>query len=387
MEDLSANIRRTLNHKKLKGEYCGAFAPYGYKKDPLDKNHLIPDPVAAEVVKDVFKMFNNGMGYQKIAQNLNRRGILTPTNYKKNCGLNFENGRNKEIRRNAQGAIWTVHTIYNMVRNEMYSGTLVQGKTTNLSYKNQKSIVNPKSEWIRIPNTHEPIIDEHTWARTQRKLAYPTKSPGDNSNKHVFAGKVFCGLCNNTMKKSRYKSGGIVRDYFRCRTPWDAPHLCNNTKVLKFEDVEDYITKAINNILSNNFNADLIDIRNVEKQNRISALEQERKGMTELLRRKEAAIETLYMDRVEGVITIERYVSLQEKLESEVAACKVRLTEIEKEFFAEDKKTFEEDRLLKKYKPIKTLTHEIVDEFVDKIVIEPYDQETGEREIKVYWTF
>jgi len=83
LEDLSENVRRTLNHKKKNGEFCGSFAPYGYMKDPDNKNHLIIDEKPAEIIREIFDMFLSGMGYQLIAKELNNRGVLNPSSYKR----------------------------------------------------------------------------------------------------------------------------------------------------------------------------------------------------------------------------------------------------------------------------------------------------------------
>ncbi|MCL2410305.1 MAG: recombinase family protein [Treponema sp.] len=380
LEDLSLNIRRTLKHKKEKGEHCSGFAPYGYMKDPNNKSRLIPDPVAAEVVKDIFRMHNAGYGYQKIARTLNERGVLTPTLYKKSQGINFSNGKQKEIDRTRHGSIWKTPSIFHMVRNEVYTGALVQGKSTCVSYKNRRKIIKPKDEWIIIPNSHEPIIDDVTWEITQKRLENQTRPQFDTAIKHVFAGKIFCGYCSGTMKKS----GSQSHKYFHCRTVWNKPGVCHNKKYLPVVKVEDFVLGEINQLLSNNFDENLIDIACGERKKRLFALEEERKSIDELLSKKEAAIEMLYMDRVEGVVSKERYALMLSKLESDIRDFQKRLIGIEKEVLGESKKSAKKSLLLDKYKKIEILTHEIVDEFIDKIEVLHFDKMSGERKINVY---
>ena len=385
LEDLSDNIKRTLNHKKREGQFCGAFAPYGYMKDPGDKNQLIVDPIAAKVVRDIFRMFTNGLGYQRIVQELNVRGVLTPTYYKKSKGANYHNPMGAKAHGRNTGSMWTIQTIYEMVRNETYIGTLVQGKWGTVSYKNQKTVLKPKNEWVCIPDSHEPIIDENTWVLAQSKLRTKTRPQEGSGVKHVFSGKIFCAHCGNSMAKTRYQTKEGVKEYYRCRTPWNAPHLCQNTKVLHCAEVVELVRGEINNLLGKYHNAELVNIEsdNGQKDN----FEQERKMVQDLIVRKENAIETLFMDRADGIISTERYVQLQGKLEDEIVGYKVRLAEIEKEMAAkmDDKASY--TQLIKKYKHIKTLTHQVVDEFIEKVEVMPYDEGENLRNIKVYWKF
>ena len=150
LEDLSDNIRRTLNHKKQNGEWTGSFAPYGYMRDPDDKNHLMIDEEAAEVVREIFDMFLNGMGYLTIAQNLNNRGILNPANYKKSKGSKYSNRDGN--RQRVTGNLWTNDTIYYILRKEEYVGTLCQNKTENVSYKNKRRQIHSRDKWTRTFN-------------------------------------------------------------------------------------------------------------------------------------------------------------------------------------------------------------------------------------------
>ena len=136
LEDLSENIKSILKSKRQKGLYTGGLPLYGYKKDPNQKGHLIIDPVAADVVKDIFSLYNQGMGKTAIARELNNRGIPNPTQYKVKNGIAYKTLKNK------LGTLWKYFSIDDILHNEMYIGNMVQGKYGSISYKTnyEKSI-------------------------------------------------------------------------------------------------------------------------------------------------------------------------------------------------------------------------------------------------------
>lgn len=134
-EDVSDNIRSTLKHKCEQGQFTGSFAPYGYLVDPDDKNHLIVDKNVAQNVKQIFDLYLQGYGYRKIVLELNNKNIPSPSEYKRISGSSYVNIN--EGKSSSKG-LWTHSTIYTMLRNEAYTGTLVQSKSHSISYKNKK---------------------------------------------------------------------------------------------------------------------------------------------------------------------------------------------------------------------------------------------------------
>lgn len=170
LEDLSENIKRTLRHKKERGIFTGAFAPYGYRIDPERRGKLFPDDVAAETVREIFCMYRAGFGYVKIAQELNRRSILCPSEYKRLSGSKFKTHSGR-----ATSKIWTDDTVRNILKNPVYKGTLVQGKTTTVSYKNKKRIRILPEDYIVTENAHAPIVDADVWNEVNKKGMYRTE--------------------------------------------------------------------------------------------------------------------------------------------------------------------------------------------------------------------
>ena len=162
LEDLSENIRKTLKTKRDNGQFVASFAVYGYKKNPEDKHKLIVDDVAAKVVQTIFRLSKEGNGYSKIVKYLNAQGIPNPAEYKKQNGSNWHSSSKKTT--------WGIDTIYKILKDQTYTGVLVQGKLQNISYKNKKKMPVPREKWSITPNAHEAIIDIDTWQAVQDRL-------------------------------------------------------------------------------------------------------------------------------------------------------------------------------------------------------------------------
>ena len=157
LEDMSENIKSVLTDRRKNGHHIGAFALYGYKKDPDVKGHLIIDEEAAEVVREVFTLFSQGYGKTAIARMLNDRGIPNPTEYKRLHGLRYKQPKTKN------STLWKYFAISDMLVNEIYIGNMVQGKYGSVSYKTKQNKPRPKDEWYRVEGTHEPIIDRELY--------------------------------------------------------------------------------------------------------------------------------------------------------------------------------------------------------------------------------
>lgn len=132
--DISLRVRSHLDVKRKEGQFIGSFAGYGYRKDPKDKNHLIIDEYAAGIVQEIFKQKLNGMSSQRIASHLNELGVLPPNEYKRANGFNYTCGFQAGLNQK-----WTVVSVNRILKNESYTGTLIQGKRRKINYKVKKS--------------------------------------------------------------------------------------------------------------------------------------------------------------------------------------------------------------------------------------------------------
>ena len=194
-KDISDKVRASFTAKQKRGEFVGAFASYGYLKDPDNHNHLVIDPVASKVVQQIFELTAQGMGQVKVAQLLNDEGIPCPSEYKRLMGQRYTNGN-----RLSDTVYWTYSTVHKIVRNEMYIGNMVQKKAIRATMHG-KAKAAEKQDWVRVENTHEAIISQELWDTVQAVIC---KNARDIDFSHVglFAGFLRCGDCGRAMVKT-----------------------------------------------------------------------------------------------------------------------------------------------------------------------------------------
>ena len=207
--DISKKVHASMKAKQRAGEFIGAFASYGYKKSPADKNKLVIDEYAAGVVRKIFRLYIKGYGKARIASMLNEDGIVCPSAYKRANGDNYRNCNRLE-----STSYWTYSTINRILQNEMYIGNMVQNRKSQRM--RGKSKAQDKEDWIVVRGTHEAVIDEKTWNKTQDLLKRRTRSLDLNTNISVFAGFLKCGDCSRALVKKGGTSGhgeGIINYY------------------------------------------------------------------------------------------------------------------------------------------------------------------------------
>lgn len=211
--DISTKVKSQLEVKRRKGECIAPFALYGYRKAENNRNKLIVDEYAAGVVRRIFMWKINGCAISAIANKLNELGILSPSEYKKSTGSNYNGGFS-----GAAKSMWSSATVKRILTNEMYLGHMVQGKTDKINYKLKKSVQKPKEDWIKVNNTHEAIISEDDFRIVQNLLRADGRVSPDSKKNSFFSGLIFCGDCREQMirRVNRYKNTQTV--YYICST-------------------------------------------------------------------------------------------------------------------------------------------------------------------------
>lgn len=202
--DISQKICPVLRGKQERGEFIGAWAAYGYLKDPKDKHRLIVDEETAPIVRDIFRWRLSGMSYQNIARELNRRDIPSPSRYR------FETGMVKDKR--FANTVWKIAVIKSMLSNEVYLGHMVQGRKQAALWKGQEQTYIPKEQWIVVKDTHEAIVADSLFSSVhqlneQMTSAYyekQTRFAEVVNTENILKGLVCCGDCGTNLV--RYKN-------------------------------------------------------------------------------------------------------------------------------------------------------------------------------------
>ena len=211
--DISTKVKSQLEVKRKNGECIAPFALYGYRKAEYNKNQLVIDEYAADIVRKIFEWKMDGMAVSAIAEKLNGLGVLSPKEYKKSIGSNYKGGFSGAVK-----SMWSSSTVKRILTNEVYLGHLIQGKTEKINYKLKKSVEKPKEDWVKVENTHEAIISQDNFQIVQNLLKVDSRVSPVSEKNSLFAGVIFCGACGEQMirRVNRYKDTQKV--YYICST-------------------------------------------------------------------------------------------------------------------------------------------------------------------------
>ena len=378
LEDLSENVRMVFDLKRREGKYIGGFPIYGYRKDPADKNHIIPDPEAAEVVRQIYRWSMEGHGRQNIAYLLNQQGVPNPTRYKAERGWACNHPIKNDF------SLWNKVTVGRILTNEMYTGVMIQGRRKKVSYKSKVIIDTPQNQWYRVEGTHEAIIDRTTFDAVQRSLGLRTKTDG-SGEAHLLSGLVKCADCGSTMSKC---SNG-KQSYLRCKLYADSgkQKLCTRHSV-RLDQLIGLVSDRIRYYVQTYYELDAKDIQ-PQKDTRREALEQEQKSLTVQLEKRSHALKSLYLDKVAGIISEGQFVELNQSFLDEKSRLDRRLGKIEEELENREQPQQQADLMEKARELLKleTVPRELVTGLIDRIEIGERNLNTGQQEVKVSWKF
>lgn len=238
--DISIKIRSHLDIKRRMGQFIGSFAPYGYKKAFEDKNLLIVDKEAANVVRQIFRWRLEGMSSLRIAQKLNQIGVLTPMGYKLQNGENFTSGFRKK-----EALHWQVNSVNAILKNECYTGVLLQGKTFSPSYKVQKRFKNIESRWFRCENNHPAIISKEDYLAVCASFAQDTRVAPVMSVLYLLSGFVICADCHGAMTRKTIPANGRKYIYLTC-IEHKNKNGCGNSTNFSYAKLERLLLQVIN---------------------------------------------------------------------------------------------------------------------------------------------
>lgn len=322
----SLDVRDTFATKRRKGEFIGAFAPYGYKKDLKNKNALIIDEEAAEVVRKIYQWFvYEGMSKNGIAHRLNDLGIAGPAAYKRSKGLNFccpQSGKND--------GLWSSCSVSAVLKNKMYLGIMVQGKQAVVSYKVHQRRAVPEEGWYMVPDTHEPVIEAELFQKAADLQARDTRTAPAERKLHLLSGFVRCADCKKAMTRQKTKN----KVYYYCRTFREKSQNACTKHTIKEEEVIKAVLAAIQVQISlaGPFDEMAEGIKNASARgNESTRLESmlclRQKELNKALR----IIDGLYDDWKSGDISKEEYIRFKGKYSSQAGHLKTAIQNIRSE--------------------------------------------------------
>lgn len=210
-QDISTKVRSSQQVKRANGEFIGAFAPYGYQKSESNHKQLVPDKYAAGIVTDIFAKKLLGMSASAIAKELNRNGVLSPSEYKRKNGQKYSTSF-----QGVGDAKWSSQAVGRILKDEVYIGILAQGKRTRINHKVKKDVYVPKCDWTIIEDAHEPIVTKTDFYTVQSLMSRDTKAIAGEKEAYMYAGLLYCGDCGMSMVRRSYGYRGRVVVNYIC---------------------------------------------------------------------------------------------------------------------------------------------------------------------------
>lgn len=387
--DTSKKIRAVFKAKGNSGKHLSTNPPFGYKKDPNDKEKWIIDDEAAQTVRRIFEMFANGVRMPEIARKLTQEKVETPTLYNLKHGI--------KIRRTSEfPEIWSNATIKGILDQIAYAGHTVNFQTTKKSYKNKKQVRLPKEGWVIYRNTQEAIIDEKTFETVQQmrnvKRAY-TKFNEPN----MFSGLLFCADCGNRLTIQRVAKNRNM-DNFTCATYRKKKKgLCSSHRILVSElteVVKSDLQKVCEYVFlhEKEFTDEYLSGSKKETEKFQSKTKTEIKRLSDRQEEIGRIIRKLYEDNVSGRITDERFDFLAKSYEDEGNDLKQKTIELQNALTAsvqDEEKLSKFLKIVKAYTEIQELTPEILNSFIEKIYIGETERYDGRKmqDVEIIYKF
>ena len=391
--DTSKKIRSAFATKMRDGAYIAAFAPYGYQKDPADKNHLVVDRQSGQVVKRIFRMAAEGAPPAEIARSLNERGIPPPAVYR--CMTHDGLDVNAYSKRQE----WTSATIAKMLRNVVYLGHIAQGKTTKVSFKSQLTLSNPRDEWIVVENTHEALVDQETFDLVRRRtMARTCEKKGTFYN--LFSGIAKCADCGRNMSATGTRKKGSPANLTCGGYKLYGAEECSN-HFIDYNVLYEIVQASLREQLAIGREERAAVLENAQKKQPASAGRQEQSkeisSIKKRLRELEGIIAKLYEDNGAGRLSDSRMNKLLSKYEQEAETLEQRMAALQNENAAPEP-SFQEtreklDKMLRQITDVTELTPKLLFKLVDHIEIGQGHYERGEhgkvkhQTVKIFYRF
>ena len=397
--DISKKVKTGIKTKGANGKPVATEAPYGYIKDPENKDYWIVDKEAAEVVKLIFRLFMEGKNRNQIAVYLKEKEILTPTFYMKqqDRGTAKSKPLNEENRYN-----WNKATITRILKRQEYCGDVVNFKTEK-HYRDKRNHYVDKSKWQITENVHEPIIDRTTFENVERMLKNaPVKRPNGDGEIHALSGLMYCKDCGTKMhiriihKNKKVQHVTYCSEYAKGKAKHpkcNSPHRIDVDEVM--ENIAEVLRKIAQYSLENKAEFEKLLKKSLYKEQTEEVKKNQKRmpQITDRMEQIERVMNKPYEDNALGNMDTERYEQLSRKYAEEYYTLKEEKEEI-KERLSECENASQRAkkfiRLAESYSNFEELTHTIINEFISKIVVHERDVKRAKyvvQRIEVYFNY
>lgn len=402
LRDGSRKVKDVLKRKREDGLYC-ACPPYGYKKSVQNKNRLIPDEATAPIVQRIFEEAASGNSSRKIALDLNADGIIPPLKYRVLYRDEFS----------AEGAarasdLWNYTTVKRILKNRVYLGHTILGKSKKVSVKSKKKVAVPKEDWAVTENTHEALISEKLFADANENLGKGSRDykQFEHVRKSIFSGVAYCSLCGHALCScgTVYKGEREKYWYLSCtHHRQDIADPCKGVRI-RYSDLLELVQNDLNGMIALTDRQIEATVENILRQKNPDMVRSSKKSECDRIAARLQIIDKiilkLYTDNAEGHLEDDRFHQMIRDLQNESATLLSRKAELETVDTAENQtdryKLFFD--LVKQYSRIETLDRDTLLTFVDRIEVGPKILPEGaqkathrnspfEQSVRIYYKF
>ena len=375
------------------GMFLGSRAPYGYQKDPNDRHHLIVDPEAAEVVKEIFRMFADGIGYVRMTKILRERNILNPQAY--------FNQNNPDYYKNSdywrKPFDWHATSVRAILNNPVYLGKLTFGKTKTKGFFDKRRVPTEESDWIVVEHTHEPLVSQELWDTVHQMMKARRR---ENGSGHVqpFAGLVKCAGCGSSLNASYDKKKGkytgfscwVYKNYGKQRCTSHAIGWQTLNRLV-LEDIRRNAQVA--KLAAARYVGVLLRAKLEKEKGETVRAERELKKAEKRIGELDKILAKLYEDQALGKISEVRYQAMAPGYEAEQASLQERVSQLREQLAHTQEVQDNVEQfvpLIQKYTDIQELTPHILNELIEKIVVhEKKVEEDGSKSqmVEIHYKF
>ena len=373
-KDTSNKIKAIFDARMKDGKRCSGSIPYGYNRLPSDKQTLVVDPVASEVVKRIFLLANDGKSTRAIAEILTEEKVLTPAAYAKEYHPEQYNGN-----KFTNPYLWAMSTIRNILDRQEYLGHTVLRKSVSTNFKLHKRKNTDKEEQYVFPNTHEPIISQELWDSVQKRRSRVNRASAWGTHTHRLSGYLYCADCGRRMTLQTHysKKDGSIQYSYRCGGYASRVNSCTAHSI-SADNVEALIlssVKRFSRFVLNDEQAFALELQSLwnEKQE-----EKPKHNQSELQRCQKrydelsALVRGLYENLISGLLPERQYKQLMKQYDDEQAELETKMETMKTEL-AEEKVNFVDIKyfisLIRKCKNPTEISDAMFNELVDKIVV------------------
>jgi len=368
----SAKTKAAHRARAKNGMFLGSRAPYGYQKDPNERHHLIIDPVAADIVRRIFTLFAQGVGYVRMTKILRQESIPNPQAY-----FNQNNPDYYKSDYWRKPFDWHATSVRAILNNPVYLGQTTFGRTKTKGFFDKTRVATPEDEWIVVEGTHEPIITQELWDSAHRLMESRRRECSGTGEVQMFSGLVKCADCGSSLNVSYSKQKGKYTG-FSCWVYKNYGKERCTSHAIGWQTLNQLVLQDIRRhaFLASEYADEYLEalLRQGEAQQKQELVKYRKqvRSAEKRLAELDRIIERLFEDHALGSISDERYHSMMMRYEEESCQQKEKKNEAEtilnqSELVHNNARKYID--LIRKYTEVQELDAHILNELIDRIVV------------------